>query len=105
MCEICGVRRAQHKIHLKTPHALGGGREVADLGHACADCHFLLDCGVLVFEGFDEQGELGWRFNPAAPPQPPETDPPQVREPEVCYAGCAVSSGEMIAGELPVPYG
>ncbi|MHC4339028.1 MAG: hypothetical protein ACYSX0_02270, partial [Planctomycetota bacterium] len=104
-CEICGVRRARHKIHLKTPHAKGGGREVEDLGHGCPDCHFLYDCGVIVFEGFDEEGRLRWRFNPDALPEQPEEDPPQVREPEVCYAGCAVSSGEMITGEVSVPYG
>jgi hypothetical protein len=89
-CEICGVRRAKHKIHLKTPHALGGGREVEDLGHGCPDCHFLLDCGVIVFEGFDEQDRLRWRVNPDALPEQPGETPPQVREPEVCYAGCVV---------------
>ncbi|MHC4340571.1 MAG: hypothetical protein ACYSX0_10210, partial [Planctomycetota bacterium] len=89
----------------KTPHAKGGGREVEDLGHGCPDCHFLYDCGVIVFEGFDEEDRLRWRFHPDALPEQPEEDPPQIREPEVCYAGCAVSSGEMIPGEVSVPYG
>jgi hypothetical protein len=104
-CEICGVRRARHKIHLKTPHARGGGREEEDLGHACPDCHFFVDCGVILFEGFDRQGRLRWRFHPEALPEQPGEDPPQVREPEVCYAGCAIPPGEMIPGEVPVPYG
>jgi len=64
-----------------------------------------LDCGVIVFEGFDERGRLHWRFNPDALPEQPGESPPHVREPEVCYAGCAVTSGEMITGEVPVPYG
>ncbi|MHC4341490.1 MAG: hypothetical protein ACYSX0_14915, partial [Planctomycetota bacterium] len=65
-CEICGVRRAKHKMHLKTPHARGGGREESDLGHGCPECHFFYDCGVIVFDGFDDQGRLRWRFNPDA---------------------------------------
>jgi hypothetical protein len=87
-CEICGVRPAKHKIHLKTPHAKGGGREVEDLGEGCPECHFFVDCGVILFEGFDEQGRTRWRVNPGAG-----------------YDGCEVSSGEMVSGEVPVPYG
>jgi hypothetical protein len=104
-CEICGVRPAKHKIHLKTPHANGGGREVEDLGHGCPDCHFFVDLGVIVFEGFDDQGRLLWRFNLDRLLRPPGEDPPQVREPQPGYAGCKGSSGERITAEVPVPYG
>jgi hypothetical protein len=104
-CEICGVRPAEHKIHLKTPHAKGGGREVENLGDSCLDCHFFVDLGVIVFEGFDEQDRLRWRIDPDKLHQSPGADPPQVREPQPGYAGCAVSSGETFSGEVPVPYG
>jgi hypothetical protein len=104
-CEICGQRRAREMIHLKTPHARGGGREEKDLGHGCPDCHFFVDCGVILFEGFDGQGRIRWRFNPAMLPRKAGDDPSQVAESPACYAGCEFASGEMVTDQAPASYG
>ena len=84
-----------------------------DLADACTDCHFLFDCGLIVFVGFDKDGRPRFRFRGGEPPDgtgggpPPDRDrgSSRVREPGACYAGGDVSSGEMRTGEVPVPYG
>lgn len=84
-CEVCGVRRAVEKIHVRTPHARGGGREVDDLADACPECHVLVDAGVFRFAGFDERQRPQWQFDPGAVGG--EGRPERVRE------------------RIPVPYG
>ena len=64
LCEVCGVRRATEKIHIKTPHALGGSREADNLADGCPECHVMVDAGVFVFAHFDAQGHPKWRFDP-----------------------------------------
>lgn len=64
MCEICGVRRAVEKIHIREPHAKGGSREADNLADGCRECHVMVDAGVFRFSHFDEDGRPRWTFRP-----------------------------------------
>jgi hypothetical protein len=71
-CEVCGVRRAVEKIHLRKPHAEGGSREVDNLADGCRECHVMVDAGVFRFSHFDEQERPQWAFHPGSLLSPTE---------------------------------
>ena len=55
-CEVgdCPHDTFLQLMHIRTPHALGGAREVEDLAAGCTRHHLLHDAGVIRFAGFDE---------------------------------------------------
>lgn len=54
-CEVgdCTNDTFLQLMHVRTPHALGGSREVEDLAAGCSRHHLLHDAGVIRFVGFD----------------------------------------------------
>lgn len=74
-CEVCGVRRAVEKIHIRVPHAKGGSREADNIADGCRECHVMVDAEVFRFSHFDDQGRPQWTFHPGSLQQPT-----QVRE-------------------------
>jgi len=60
LCEICGVRRAVEKMHLRVPHARGGARQLDNLADACHQCHMLADAGYYTFSHFDAEKRPVW---------------------------------------------
>jgi len=94
-CEVCGVRRAVEKIHLRKSHAEGGSREVDNLADGCRECHVMVDAGVFRFSHFDEQERPQWAFHPGSllpPTEVRERAPPR-------YA--ARRRAGMLLGSLP----
>lgn len=79
ICEICGVRRAVEKIHIREPHAKGGSREADNLADGCRECHLMVDARVFRFSHFDEQGRPRWTFHPGSLQDGAEL-PSEVRE-------------------------
>jgi hypothetical protein len=55
-CEVgdCSNHMFLELMHIRTPHAEGGAREVEDLAAGCSTHHVLLDAGVIRFVGYDE---------------------------------------------------
>jgi hypothetical protein len=106
MCEICGVRRAVEKAHIRQPHAEGGGREVDDLADVCRECHVMLDAKVFRFSHFDEQGRPRFTFHPG-PLQGASEQPSEVRErapPSYAARGARRPAGVLL-GSSPSPFG
>ena len=102
-CEICGFRRATQMMHIRTPHALGGGQEVEDLAHGCPTCHTLLDSKVYSFTALDADGRLQWDFHPGA--LDGEGGPTRVREGLPAWAFDLAGDGSMLIRDgLPLPY-
>lgn len=54
-CEVgdCSNDTFLELMHVRTPHAKGGAREVDDLADGCTSHHTQLDAGVIHFVGFD----------------------------------------------------
>ena len=65
-CEICRVRRAVEKIHIRERHAQGGSREVDNLADGCRECHLMVEAGVFRFSHFDEEGHPQFTFHPGS---------------------------------------
>jgi hypothetical protein len=98
-CEICGVRPAVEKIHIREPHAKGGSREVDNLADGCRECHVMVDADVFRFSQFDEQGRPQWTFHPGSLRQPSavrERAPPR-------YA--VRRRTEILVGSASIPFG
>jgi hypothetical protein len=94
-CEVCRVRRAVEKIHIRKPHAEGGSREVDNLADSCRECHVMVDSHVFAFSHFDEQGRPHWTFQPGSLQPPTEV---RERAPPGYAAG---REAGMLLGSLP----
>jgi hypothetical protein len=98
-CEICRVRPAVEKIHIREPHAKGGSREADNIADGCRECHVMVDAGIFRFSHFDEQGRPQWTFHPGPLQQPSvvrERAPPR-------YA--VRRQTETLVGSASIPFG
>jgi len=62
LCELCGERMADHRIHL-VPYEQGGIQDPRNIVKACRECHFWYDVGVWQFTGFAADGRPQFAFH------------------------------------------
>ena len=106
ICEICGVRRAVERIHIRERHAQGGSREADNLADSCRECHVMVDAEVFRFSAFDERGHPQFTFHPRSLPDRSE-QPSEVREraPPRYAAPAARWPAVALIGSGSIPFG
>jgi len=105
-CEICGVRRAAEKIHIRKGHAQGGSREADNIADSCRECHVMVDAEVFRFSHFDAQGQPQFTFHPG-PLQDRSGQPSEVREraPPRYAVRAARRPARVLTGSGSIPFG